>query len=60
MCIASSVTTIGLGSFGIYELASFKRAEKKKMSLCRINLFVVFILFFLSQKTTNNEKKRAN
>lgn len=55
VCIASSVTSIGLSSFGIYELASFKKAEEK-MSFCRINLFVIFILSFLSQKTTKNEK----
>lgn len=53
VCIASSVTTIGLGSFGIYGLASFKRAAKK-LSLCRINLFLSLFCFFLSQKTTNN------
>lgn len=29
------------------------------MSLCRINLFVVFILFFLSQKNQQTTKKRG-
>lgn len=57
VCIASSVTTIGLGSFGIYGLASFKRAAKKKC-LCRINLFCLYFVFFLSQKKQQTIKKR--
>lgn len=56
VCIASSVTNIGLSSFGIYELASFK-STKEKMSLCRINPFVViFCLFCLFFSFTKNNK----
>lgn len=46
---------IGLGSVGIFELASFKKAEKK-MSLCRINLFLYFV-FVIFCFTQNNEKR---
>lgn len=59
VCIASSVTTIGLGSFVIYELASFKRAEKKKCLFVGLTFFfVIFILFFSFTKKRQTMKKR--
>ena len=46
-----------------FELAiSFKRAEEKKMSLCRINLLSLFCLcyFFLSQNNEKGKKGKLN
>lgn len=56
VCIASSVTTIGLCSFGIYGLASFKRAAKKNVFVGLT--FFVFILFFSFTKKQQTIKKR--
>lgn len=56
VCIASSLTIIGLGSFSVYDLASFKTAVKKCLFVGLI--IFVFCFVFLSQKTTNNLKKK--